>query len=390
MIRPALHAAGQPLTLLDHLVAFSRCLREAGIPVAPSSVMDLCRAVDHLDIARQDDLRAAARATLVSQRDQFETFERVFDAYWLRRGELPGHETPDPRADIAAAPQGRHGRQEPILLDTGISRDGQELQDGRAPEIVACSDMELLAHRDLGSLDEDEIRRARGLVGAMIRSLSNRPGRRYRRHSQRGQLDFRRSLRHSMRQGFDSIALQYRKRRISKLRLLLLCDISGSMSRYSGFFLEFIYALGRELPSVEAAVFATHMTPVTELLRRPDLAGSLLDMASTARGWGGGTDIGQSLREFNERFVHEMVRGKTVVVILSDGWDRGDEQIMRDAIARLRQRADSLIWLNPLLGRDDYQPLCRGMRTALPYLDHFLPVHSLASLAAAATLLRRI
>ena len=162
------------------------------------------------------------------------------------------------------------------------------------------------------------------------------------------------------------------------------------MSRYSGFFLEFIYALGRELPSVEAALFATHMTPVTELLRRPDLAGSLLDMASSARGWGGGSDIGQSLRECNERFVHERVRGKTVVVILSDGWDRGDEQIMRNAIARLRQRADSLIWLNPLLGRDDYQPLCRGMRTALPYIDHFLPVHSLASLAAAATLLRRI
>jgi uncharacterized protein with von Willebrand factor type A (vWA) domain len=201
-------------------------------------------------------------------------------------------------------------------------------------------------------------------------------------------IDFRRSFRSNLQQGFSGLELKYRKPKIKKIKLMLLCDISGSMERYSRFLLDFIYALQHQLPAIEAAVFATHMTPITPYLKQPELHASLAEVANHARGWGGGTNIGQALAEFNRHYGREMLHSKTVMIILSDGWDRGDASAMREQIADLRRRVDRLIWLNPLLGSADYQPLCRGIETALPYLDHFLPAHNLASLANVAELLR--
>ena len=192
-----------------------------------------------------------------------------------------------------------------------------------------------------------------------------------------------------MSRGFDGLELRYRQPRPGQLKLLLLCDVSGSMQRYSEFLLQFVYALRGQLPDIEAAVFATHMTPITNQLRAKGVQQSLVAVSSTASGWGGGTDIGQSLLEFNDYYDRQLRRSRAVVVILSDGWDRGDARVMRQEIAGLRRRVHRLLWLNPLLGAADYQPLCRGIRLALPYLDHFLPAHSLASLADVARLLRR-
>jgi hypothetical protein len=173
-----------------------------------------------------------------------------------------------------------------------------------------------------------------------------------------------------------------------RARLLLLCDVSGSMERYSQFLLEFIYALRRELPDTEVAVFATRMTVITDLLQTSAVARSLREVATRAGDWGGGTDIGGCLRDFNDRYARDLVQYRTTVVLLSDGWDRGDAALMSAEIARLRRRAHRLVWLNPLLGNPDYEPLTRGMRTALPYLDHFLPAHSLESLVRLARVLQ--
>ncbi len=170
----------------------------------------------------------------------------------------------------------------------------------------------------------------------------------------------------------------------------MLCDVSGSMAQYSGFLLEFMFAIRARLPTTEAAVFATHMSPVSDALQARNIADALHNISGAASGWGGGTDIGGSLAEFNDHYAQSMLRSKAIVVILSDGWDRGDAPRMQWELAQLRRRAHTLIWLNPLLGSADYHPLCRGMQAALPYLDHFLPAHNLASLANVVTLLRRI
>lgn len=382
-------AAGmRPRTLPDHLVAFARRLREAGLPVSPAEVIDLCRALELVDIAQLNEVRAAARATLVRAREQLPVFEAVFDAYWLHHPPSLRPPAPaDPGQHAAAAAAGGEQSRD-LLLDSGTDGADEQPTPARDPEVVTASTIDALAHRDIGSLDAHELQLARSRVRELVRGLANRPGHRHRRHARRGDVDLRHSLRRAQRHGFETIEIVRRERRITRLRLLLLCDISGSMARYSAFFLAFVHALREELPALEAAVFATRLTPVTELLHRGDPVRSLAGLQNAVRGWGGGTDIGRALGEFNERFAQRMVRSRTVVVILSDGWDRGDPAAMRDAMAGLRRWADTLVWLNPLLGHDGYQPLCRGMRTALPYLDHFLPAHNLASLAAVAARLR--
>ena len=197
-------------------------------------------------------------------------------------------------------------------------------------------------------------------------------------------------LRRTSSQGTEVTELLFRRRRIRRSRLMVLCDVSGSMERYSRFLLEFIYALRRELPATEVAIFATRMTVISDLLEARSLNSSLQDIARRAGDWGGGTDIGGCLRDFNDRFARKMLSSDTTVVLLSDGWDRGDARVMSEEIASLRRRAHKIIWLNPLLGHSEYEPLTRGMRTALPHLDHFLPAHNLASLARLARTLKTI
>jgi len=162
------------------------------------------------------------------------------------------------------------------------------------------------------------------------------------------------------------------------------------MERYSRFLLEFIFALRRELPQTEVAVFATRMTVITDLLETRGVHKTLLEVTRRANDWGGGTDIGGCLQSFNRHYAKDLVTSKSVVVLLSDGWDRGDPNLMSEEIRQLRRRADTLIWLNPLLGGKDYEPLTRGMQTALPHLDHFLPAHNLQSLADLARTLQSV
>ena len=380
-------------TFLHHLVGFGRQLRAGGVAVDPASMIDLCRAIDHIDIGSRADVRAAAQATLVSSRDDLENFERIFAEYWDRQPEsaLASGRAHDSRQLDGSEPQQQTALaplQEQKLLLVGDEESTESVQsvDGGA---VAYSKQDVLRHKDLGKLDESEIAAARTLVADFIKTLANRPGYRY-QAARRGRLiDFRRSFRQNLSHGFAAIEFRYKKRRIKKLKLMLLCDVSGSMAQYSSFLLEFIFAIQEKLPTTEAAVFATHMSPITQALQMNDIARSLQNVSASASGWGGGTDIGGSLAEFNNHYEKSLRGSKAIVVILSDGWDRGDVPRMRQQVARLRRRAHKLIWLNPLLGGKDYQPLCRGMQTALPYLDHFLPAHNLASLADVVTMLRR-
>ena len=379
-------------TLLHSLVGFGRRLRAAGVAVDPASMIDLFRATDHVDIGEREDLKAAARATQVRSREELVIFEQIFDDYWgcpqqyepvprPARGNHEHGDLPPPRS--ALEPLARQ-----MLLD-GCEEGADSLQPND-DETISYSEHDVLRHNDLGTLDETEIAEARRLIAELVKTLSNRPGRRYQPARRSNVVDFRRSFRQNLGHGFAAIKLAYRKRRKKKLKLVVLCDVSGSMARYSSFLLDFIFALRAELPSTQAAVFTTHMTPITDPLRTPNITRSLQSVSAAIGGWGGGTDIGGSLAEFNDYYARSMLRSKSIVVILSDGWDRGNAPRMRMEIARLRRRAYKLIWLNPLLGNADYQPLCRGVRTALPYIDYFLPAHNLASLAAVTDRLRRL
>ena len=186
------------------------------------------------------------------------------------------------------------------------------------------------------------------------------------------------------------LKLAYKTHRLKKNKLILFCDVSGSMERYSRFLIQLICAMGARISNIEVAVFSTRMTSITPYLNRRDIDEVIKQMSDQVHDWAGGTNIGGCLRELNEQQAHQMLSSHTIAVILSDGWDQGDADLMRAEMEQLRRRVKKIIWLNPLLGNANYQPLCKGMQTALPFLDYFLPVHNLESLAEATKLLRTL
>ena len=362
--------------MLAQILQFSRTLRAAGMSVDPRAAIDLSQGIRHIDLANPADFYAAARALYVYRREDLGCFDEIFRQFWYRQrhvgSSLTDSDSAPPRA-VTQRPQ--------FQPDNHTGEESDKDHATYSPD-------EVIARKDIATLSDSEIERARRLLQDFIRVFAQLRSRRFVADSRRRQLNFRRSLRHAMSSDAELIKLFYRNRKKRKARLLLLCDVSGSMKRYSQFLLEFIFGLRRELPQTEVAVFATHTTVITDLLETRTVGEALQAVTNRARDWGGGTDIGGCLAMFNERYSRELVTAHSVVVLLSDGWDRGDAERMSEEIRLLRSRANKLIWLNPLLGGHDYEPLTRGMRTALPHLDFFLPAHNLESLAQLANTLQ--
>jgi uncharacterized protein with von Willebrand factor type A (vWA) domain len=365
-------------TLFRNVLGFMDALRANGLPADPAGAIDLCSGLREIDLANPADFQAAARTTLMHRKEDLARFDDVFREYWLGQRRPRNRLSEDEDSEVQG-PDAQQAPDEQEEEDSGPEKDDRQATYGTE---------QILRRKDLALLTDADIERARQLIRQFVAEFATLRSRR-RRASRRGRvMDFRRMLRRSAVRDSEMTELFFRERQIRKSRLMLLCDVSGSMERYSRFLLEFIYALRRELPDTEVAVFATRMTVITDLLAARSIAQSLREVARRAGDWGSGTDIGGCLRDFNDRYARDMLTSDTVVVLLSDGWDRGDAQLMRDEIAHLRRRASKIIWLNPLLGNIDYEPLTRGMVTALPHLDHFLPAHNLESLARFAKTLR--
>jgi len=202
-------------------------------------------------------------------------------------------------------------------------------------------------------------------------------------------IDPGRTLRRSLQYGGEVLDLVRRGPKLSKTKMVVLCDVSGSMDVYTKFLIQFLYGLQNGLRGVETIVFSTRLTRITPLLRRRNIDAALQRIADTVQDWSGGTKIGACLQEFNSTMAATMVTSKTLIIIISDGWDTGDTVVLDAAMARLRRMALRVIWLNPLLGSPNYQPLCKGIQTALPYVHDFLPVHNVESLRQFGQLIAR-
>lgn len=372
--------------VLEHIVGFSRALHEADLAVNPGNLLDLCQCFAFIDITRREDFHAAARATLVARREDIPRFDAVFARYWesperiLIRKKHAGEDEQDDEDSASGAK---------LMLPS--EEGGEDGGEDRKSLKLSYSPEEVIAMRDLGTLTDADVERARRLIREIVAALANKRGRRHVARRSGRVPDLRRLLRSRAFYTADGIcALPYRTRRINKTRLVLLCDVSGSMQRYSSFLIEFMYALRRELSDLEVGVFSTHLTIITDLLKAKGVAASLKQVADKVHDWAGGTNIGGSLREFNEQHAPRMLNGHTAVIFLSDGWDRGNAAEMREEMQKLRQSARKIVWLNPLLGTAGYQPLTQGMQNALPHLDYFLPAHNLQSLSQLAKTLRAI
>ena len=373
---------------LTHVAKFVNGLHGAGLKVSPAELIDLCRALRIVDVGNRAEFRAAATATLVRSRDDMDRFDELFRQYW--EGEMvaaPIIEQPAATPDLPPEP-GQETDSVERNVATPDERGEKDAAEPADPDQTSWSPDEVLLYKDIGAMTPEELEQARELVAELVRTLINYRSRRLPPGKSGRQPDFRRILRRSAPYGEYATRLLFRRRREKKVRLVLLCDVSGSMQTYSKFLIQFIYALRHEVPQVEVGVFSTRMTMISDLLSGRDIHASMQRLESRVADWGSGTDIGGCLRQFNRQFSRQVLRARTLLVILSDGWDRGDAKLMQEQIAWLSRRVHKLIWLNPLLGHSGYAPLCRGIRTALPYLDHFLPAHNLMSLKQLARTLR--
>jgi uncharacterized protein len=353
--------------LVRHVVTFGRVLREAGLEIGPGRIADALAALDEIDLARQDDVYWSLRSTLVTRFEEIEPFDRAFNAWFLRAPILP-----PTRVRSAQLPRARAaGRGDPV-------RGGdREPRDDRLE--VGWSATEVLRHRDFAAMSPEEFSQARALMRRLATVRPQRRSRRLRAHARGRRLDLRRMARRSLATGGEPIARSYRRRIDTGRRLVVLCDISGSMEAYTRGLLLFMHAAvaaGR----VEVFAFATRLTRLTGALRTRDPEEALEAAAATVVDWASGTLIGASLKSFNDQWGRRGLSRGAVVVIICDGWERQDPALLGGEMARLARCAYAVVWVNPLKGNLSYQPLSAGMRAALPYVDRFLPGHSLTSL----------
>jgi hypothetical protein len=375
-------AAPAPRDLARATLAFGQMLRAAGLPLTVGELTDAVRALELVDLADRREVFLALRATLVARHEETPIFERCFDQFWrFHAAEGQGLEgllgaVPDPPAGDESTPEPAPTSQGRGAL--ALEAWEEESAEGGEPlDVPGTSEQEVLMEQDFSTFSADDLDEVARLSVLIARRLARRVSRRRRPTRRRGALDFRRSMRANMMKG-EIIELRRRERRRRKVRLVLLCDVSGSMDLYSRFLLQFLYALQNVFGRVETFTFATRLTRVTEHLTGPSYRAALRRLGDV-RDFSGGTRIGESLREFNRTWPH-LVDRHTVVVLLSDGWDTGEPDLLAGELLALKRRAGRVIWLNPLLGNPSYEPLTRGMAAALPLVDHFAAAHNLASL----------
>jgi uncharacterized protein with von Willebrand factor type A (vWA) domain len=358
-------------------VAFARVLRGAGLDVPVGATLGFVRALDCVGLATASGVYWAGRATLVRRPDDIAAYDRAFEAFW-------GSDGPDPAAEETPAPVPT------AAFDVDLEPDATDAEGStRRPAVtVRWSPVETLRDRDFASYTPAEFAQARRLMADLRLAGASRPSRR-RRPSTRihGRPDIRRTVRRSLRAAGEVAPPAYHTTGTRPRPLVLLLDVSGSMEPYARAFVRFVHAAVVSRTRVEAFALGTRLTRVTRELSSRDPDAAVHAAAGRVSDWAGGTRLGEGLRAFNDEWgVRGMARG-AIVVILSDGWDRGDPDALGEQMARLARVAHKIVWVNPLKASPGYAPLAQGMAAALPYLDVFVEGHSLAALEQVAAVI---
>jgi len=361
----------------DLIVALARLaggLRDAGVRVALGDEVDAAAALVRIDLADPDEVRRALRCTLRIRAADVAAFERVFARTWLGAASTTARPPPARALSRPAAAGGL------ALLRGALATDddrGDDAPDGGEPGATAQA---LYRKKPFDRCDDRDVAVVERLLDQLARRLATRRSRRWIPVHGRGRTDLRRSLRRAVVTGGELIALAHRARPIETARIVLLCDTSGSMEAHTRFLLAFARALRRVADRTEVFAFNTELVRITAWMRLSRLDVLQAKLREAVPDWSGGTRIGECLAAFASRHLRELVDSRTVVVIVSDGLDRGDPAVLADAVRRIRARARRVLWLNPLAGDPRYQPTAAGMAAAAPHLDLLAPAHDVASL----------
>lgn len=374
-----------PGRLDDNVMFFSRVLRAAGLPVGPDRVVDALQAVLKVGIESRADFYWALRAILVDRHDQIETFDQAFYIFWrdprmlerVMRLPLPDAkpemlDRPPPPAAQRVLDALRHDKRQPPTPPP----DDERLDTTAR---LRYSNAEVLQHKDFEAMSNDELVRVRRALANLRLRLKPLPTRRQRLASRGDRVDMRATLRASLRKG-GHIDLRRRQVRTRPPRLVVLCDISGSMATYSRLLLHFVHGLSADDRRVATFLFGTRLTNVTRYLIGHDVDTALQRIGHVVQDWSGGTRIGDCLREFNQRWSRRVLGTGAVVLLISDGLDRDSDAVLGSEMERLAKSCRRLIWLNPLLRYPDFEARPAGIRTMRPWVDDFLTAHNLASI----------
>jgi len=366
------------------IVEFCHFARANGLVVGVKESLDSLRAAEAIGITEPERFKFALRTVMCSSKKDWDLFEDIFDDYWSNQARnrrlKHGHETTKSFLEVSSP---LNGSGLPLIgqSDTApVEGEGKAVLGATAHDRLKKTDFSQLTHTDLAELERISAR--------LLEQMSLRLSRRMKTIVAQGKINLRRTIRHGISRGGDLIELYFRGRKLQQLKLVVVLDVSGSMNPYSIFFVRFAYALQKYFKRVDAFLFSTQLTEITSMLRARHLRDALESLAGHAAGWSGGTKIGDSLHELNLRHGRRLFSRDTVFMVLSDGWDTGDPEMLKAELSDIKRRVRKLIWLNPLLGMDDYQPITRGMSVALPYIDVFAPAHNLESLLNLETQLR--
>jgi uncharacterized protein with von Willebrand factor type A (vWA) domain len=362
---------------------FGRALRARGVLATTAHSIDAMRVLEMVDLGDRDDVYFGLRALFASSHGDLAIFDELFTTWWRNEPD-----TSAPRAEPA-----RERRNPAVRSPTDEPRSARAsdfLSRWASPDAVASdedtvssaapSTTAALNQKNFEAYGADDLGAIERAAANIARRLRSRPSRRWTPARRGRRIDFRRLLRLSLKTGGDLAELTHRQRKLRRTKLVVLCDVSGSMDLYSRFLLQFLFALQHAFARVETFAFSTHLVRITDALRRESYR-EALDALERLPGWSGGTKIGESLEDFLAGWPRLLDR-RTVAIVLSDGWETGDPDRLGHVMSQMSRRAGRVVWLNPLLGSPSYQPLTRGMQAALPHVDVFASIHDVASLEA--------
>ncbi|MEZ4671504.1 MAG: VWA domain-containing protein [Anaerolineae bacterium] len=375
--------------LLHNLLLFGRLCKGLGLDVNPERMLVAAQALQFIGLAHRTDVYHALRSTIVTHRRDLPLFDEAFHEFWRVPPEG------GPSFAVQSMGEQRYKPRSRFLPPAGSSPDegddtGKPALDQTMLVIVPTySNQAALRHKDFAQMTGEELDAAKASIAQLQRTLGLRRTRRY-QPGRGAVLDVRRSFRRNMRYAGEPIEQPTRKRVMKPRPLVLICDISGSMERYARILLHFAHTLANSIYQVESFVYSTSLTQITHPIRHKSVDLALREVGHKVNDWGGGTKTGEALREFNYRWSRRVLSRGAIVMLITDGWDRGDPDLLKKEMARLQRSCHRLIWLNPLLAAPQYEPLTRGAQAILPYVDDFLPVQNLANLETIVRELARV
>ena len=376
------------LELSANIVQFCRYLRTKDYRIGPEEEADALRSLAYIPIGEQETFRLALKSLLARSRMQQEQFDEHFDRYWKELEKAVDAKTEEkPQGWSNRAPNKKSKQESFQALKSWLYGDGKENEEEGA--IASYSSQEVITKKDFSAMTDEEMRLVMRMLQQIARSISRKKSRLNKASKLTRRLDLKRTMQFNLRRGGSIHKFLFSQKKDKKLRLVLLCDVSKSMDLYSRFLIHFIYAFQNANDRIDTFVFSTALHKVSEFLKEYKFERAFEIISDRIPHWSGGTKIGQCLSSFIDQHAHGLLDRKTIVIILSDGWDTGEPEVLEAAMRHLQKAAGRVIWLNPLAGSPGYQAEATGMKTALPYLDVFAGAHNVESLRKIAPELRK-